>query len=109
MGNAIPLFSNYTLTVTTADQGRLVSFTQNWVAFMIQVISVSAGASAEFRCQWSNDNGTWFDAAPVNSIATVTAPGTVVHQFPVAAPYWRLGAVVTGTSPAIVCSAYGIV
>lgn len=109
MADVIPLFSNYTLTGTTADSGRLVSFTQDWVAFMVQVSSVSAGASAQFRCQWSNDGGTWFDATPQDVIGTATVAGALVGWFPVSAPYWRLGAVVTGASPAIVCSAYGIV
>lgn len=109
MATVIPLFSNFTLTGTTADAGRLVSFTQTWAAFMVQVVSVSAGASAEFRCQWSNDGAAWFDPPTPNIFGTATAPGTLVGWFPVQAPYWRLGAVVAGTSPAIVCSGYAIV
>lgn len=109
MANVIPLFSNYTLTGTTADAGRLVSFTQGWAAFMVQIMNVSAGAAAEFRCQWSNDGSTWFDPPTPDIIGTATAAGTLVASFPVQAPYWRLGAVVTGTAPAIVCSGYAIV
>lgn len=110
MATPYPLFSNYTLTATTADQGRLISFAQDWIGVIVSVSSVGGTApSAEFRVQWSNDGATWFDPPVQDVIGTATATGTFVGRFTIKAPYWRVGAVVTGTTPSLVCSASALV
>ncbi len=100
------IFQNYNLTATIADQGRAISFTQNWIGVLLQVTSVTgADALAQYRVQWSNDASVWFDAAPQDVIGNVTGPGTYIFSTPIKAAYWRVGAVVTGTTPSFICSA----
>ncbi len=110
MATPYSLFSNYTLAATTTDQGRPISFEIDWIGVIVSVTSVAGTSpSAQFRVQWSNDNTTWFDPPTPDVAGTLTAPGTVVGRFLIKAPYWRLGAVVTGTNPSFVCSASAFV
>lgn len=101
MADAVPLFSNFTITASMQDKGRLVSFAQDWLGALVTVTALPAGAKASFTVQWSNDNVTWFD--PGNTVGTLTAPGTAVGRFPVQAPYWRLATTLTGAS--VTCTA----
>jgi hypothetical protein len=100
------LFANYTLTGSTQDQGRLISFGQDWIGVGLIVASVSAGAQATFKLQWSSDNATWTDDP--TPFATVTAAGPFVGKFQIRNLYWRLAVTVTGSQPAITCSAAAI-
>ena len=103
MADPIPLFSNYPITATMADTGRLVSFSQDWLGVMVTASAVAAGASAVFKVQWSNDGTAWFDPATTDTVGTLTGPGTVVGRFTVKAIYWRLATTLTGSS--ITCTA----
>ena len=107
MAEPLTLFQNFTLTQSRADQARNITFTQDWIGFLIDVASVSTDGKVVFVVQWSNDgNAPWFDSTPV---CTATAPGTFVKSMPVQACYWRLAAKVTGTDPvAITCSARAV-
>jgi hypothetical protein len=100
------LFANYTITGSTQDQGRLISFGQDWIGVGLIVASVSAGAQATFKLQWSSDQVTWTDDPSV--FATVTASGPFVGKFQIRNLYWRLAVTVTGSQPAITCSAAAI-
>lgn len=102
MADPIPLFSNYPITATMADTGRLVSFSQDWLGVMVTASAVDS-ASAVFKVQWSNDGTEWFDPPVPDTVGTLTAPGTVVGRFAVKAIYWRLATTLTGTS--ITCTA----
>ena len=106
MATAIPLFSNYDITKTTADAGRVVNTQLDWVSVGINITAVAGvNPSAEFRLQWSFDNITWADSNPRDVIGTATAPVSVIQRFAVKAPYWRLVVVVSGTSPVFTCTA----
>lgn len=105
MADAIPLFSNYTITASMADKGRLVSFAQDWVGALVTVTALSGQVS--FKIQWSNDNTTWFDPATPDAVGALSAPGTAVGRFPVRAPYWRLATTLTGAS--VTCTASALV
>lgn len=103
MVDAIPLFSNYTITASMADQGRLVSFSQDWLGAIVTVTALDAGVSATFKVQWSNDDSDWFDPPTPDQVGTLMEPGTVVGRFPVRAPYWRMVTTLTGAS--VTCTA----
>ena len=103
MADAVPLFSNFTITASMQDKGRVVSFSQDWLGALVTVTSLPSGAQAAFKVQWSNDNTTWFDPATPDTVGTLTAPGTAVGRFPVRAPYWRLATTLTGAS--VTCTA----
>lgn len=108
MAQPIPLFQNFTLEATRADEARHITFTQDWIGFLIDVTAVSGtDARALFVVQWSNDgNAPWFESSPV---AVVTAPGTFIKSMPIQACYWRLAAKVSGIDPvAITCSAHAV-
>jgi hypothetical protein len=100
------LFANYTLTASTQDQGRLISFGQDWIGVGLIVSAVSAGAQAAFKLQWSSDAVSWTDDP--TAFATVTAAGPFVGKFPIRNLYWRLAATLTGASPSVTCSAAAI-
>lgn len=106
MSSTTVLFANYTITQTTADQGRLISFGQDWIGIGVRVDAVTgAGAAVAFKVQWSNDNTNWADDP--TPLGSVTAPGTYVHKFQILALYWRLTATVTGAGT-FTCSAGAI-
>lgn len=108
MAQPILLFQNFTLETTRADQARHITFTQDWIGFLIEVTEVTGtDARALFVVQWSNDgNAPWFESTPV---ANVTATGTFVKSMPVQACFWRLAAKITGGPPvAITCSAHAV-
>lgn len=106
MTAAIALFSNFNITKTTADAGRVVQSPQEWISIGIEVSAVAGTApTAEFRVQWSFDNITWADSIPKDVIGTATAPVSVIKRFAVLAPYWRLAVVVGGTNPVFTCTA----
>jgi hypothetical protein len=103
MADAIGLFSNYTITASMNDSGRLVSFSQDWLGVVVTASAVASGASGAFKVQWSNDGLAWFEPAMPDTIGTLTAPGSLVGRFVVKAPYWRLAMTLTGAS--VTCSA----
>lgn len=106
MTSAIALFSNFKITQTTADAGRVVQSPQEWISIGVNISAVSGtDPTAQFRVQWSFDNVTWADTLPQDVIGTATAPVSVIKRFPVSAPYWRLVAVVGGTNPSFTCTA----
>ncbi|MDQ0756067.1 hypothetical protein [Arthrobacter sp. B3I4] len=110
MATAVALFSNFNITKTTADAGRVVNSQLDWMSIGIDISAVSGtNPSAEFRLQWSFDNVTWADGIPRDVIGTATAPVSVIARFPVKAPYWRLVVVVSGTSPSFTCTANALI
>lgn len=110
MATPYTLFSNYTMTSTVTDAGRLISFAQDWLGILVNITAVSgAGASADFRVQWSDDGTTWWEPATPDRVFTCTAPGGFVSKFPLRAPFWRLGAEITGTTPSFTGSAAALV
>lgn len=110
MATPYTLFSNYTMTSTVTDTGRAISFAQDWLGVIVTINSVTgAGASADFRIQWSNENTTWWDPPTPDKITVFTTPGAFVSKFPIRAPFWRLTAALTGTNPVFVGSAAALV
>lgn len=108
------LFTSQTITQSTAAPAVPVPVGDvDFISVGVTVSAVSgAGASAVFQVQWSFDGATWTDpgADPEDVIATMTAPGSRVKRIPVKAPYWRLGAVVTGAnSPSFTCTGNALV
>lgn len=107
------LFTNQTITQSTAAPPVTVPVGDvDFIAVGVTVSAVSgAGASAQFQVQWSFDGATWTDpgADPEDVIATMTAAGCRVKRIPVKAPYWRLGAAVTGTNPSFTCTGNALV
>lgn len=97
------MFQNYTLTGSTADSGRLISFERDWVGIGIRADTVSG--TLTFKVQWSNDDVTWTDD-PV-AFAAVTTAGTYPGKRAILGLYWRLAVTTTGTASAI-CSAAAI-
>jgi hypothetical protein len=110
MSTAIPLFSNYNITTTTVDAGRVVQAQLDWISIGIAISAVSGtNAQAEFRVQWSFDNVIWAEALPKDVIGTATQPVSVIQRFPVKAPYWRLAVTVSGTNPSFTCTANALI
>lgn len=101
------IFGNYTITASSADVGRPISFERDWLGVTVAASTVASGASAAFRVQWSNDNSTWFDPAAQDTVGTLSAVGSVVAKFTIKALYWRLVTTLTGAS--VTCSASAIV
>jgi hypothetical protein len=101
------MFGNYTMTASGSDVGRPISFDRDWLGVTVSASAVASGASAVFRVQWSNDNVTWFDPAPQDTVGTLSAAGSVVAKFTIKALYWRLVTTLTGAS--VTCSASAIV
>jgi hypothetical protein len=97
------LFTSQTITATIA--APFVAVPVGDVDFIAVGVTVSAVSGttpqAIFQVQWSFDGSTWTDPGvdPEDVIATMTAPGSRVKRIPVKATYWRLGAVITGTTP----------
>lgn len=84
----------------------------DFIAVGITVSAVSGvGASATFGVQWSFDGSTWTDpgADAEDVIATLTGPGSRVKRIPVKAPYWRLGAQVSGTNPSFMVTGNALI
>lgn len=102
------LFTSQTITQSTAAPSVTVPVGDvDFIAVGVTVNAVSGTSpSAQFGVQWSFDGTTWTDpgADPEDVIATMTAPGSRVKRIPVKAPYWRLGAIVTGTNPSFTCT-----
>lgn len=106
MAAAIALFSNFDITKTTADAGRVVQAPQEWISVGINITAVTGtNPTAEFRVQWSFDNVNWADTVPRDVIGTATQPVSVIKRIPVSAPYWRLAVIVGGTSPVFTATA----
>jgi hypothetical protein len=97
------LFTSQTITTSTAAPIVAVPVGDvDFIAVGVTVTAVSGtNPQAIFQVQWSFDGSTWTDpgADPGDVIATMTATGCRVKRIPVKAPYWRLGAVVSGTNP----------
>lgn len=106
MAKTAILFANYMIDRTQADQGRLISFTQDWIGVGIVVASVSQGVQGVFGVQWSSDNATWVDDP--TPIGTATVPGTLVQKYQIRNLYWRVGIIVSGANPNINASAAAI-
>lgn len=107
------LFTNRTITGTAASQSVTVPVGDvDFISVGIQVSAVSGtGAQAVFQVQWSFDGDVWTDpgAEAEDIIATLSAPGNRVKRIPVKATYWRLGAVITGTTPSFTVTANTLV
>jgi hypothetical protein len=65
------------------------------------VITATAGTpNLVLQVQWSLDGVNFGTPDPAaDSFAAITAVGSVVKQLPVRAPYYRLAATITGTTP----------
>jgi hypothetical protein len=110
VATVIPLFSNLNITATTADVGRVILSTLDWMSININITAVTGtNPAATFRLQWSYDNVWWAEANPQDIIGTASAPVNVIQRFPVKAPYWRLAVVVSGTNPVFTCTANAMV
>lgn len=110
VATVIPLFAGLNITASTADSGRPVLSTLDWMSINISISAVTGtNPAAEFRLQWSYDNVIWAEANPRDVIGTATAPVSVIQRFPVKAPYWRLAVTVTGTNPVFTCTANAMV
>lgn len=107
MTTAIALFSNYNVTNSTVDAGRVVqSQNLDWISIQVSVTAVAGiNPRAEFRLQWSFDNVTWSDSSPKDIIGVSTTPGSFIQRFSIKAPYWRVAAEITGTNPVFTCTA----
>jgi hypothetical protein len=71
------------------------------------VVTATAGTSPSLalQVQWSLDGINFGTPDPASdSFAAITAVGSVVKQLPVRAPYYRLSATVTGTTPSFTLS-----
>lgn len=94
------LFTNQTITGNTAAPPVTVPVGDvDFIAVGVSVSAVAGGSpSAVFGVQWSFDGNVWTDpgADPEDVIATMTGPGSRVKRIPVKAPYWRLGAQLSG-------------
>lgn len=107
------LFTNQVITATAAAPAVTVPIGE--VDFIVVGVTVSgvsgAGAQAVFQVQWSFDGAVWTDpgADPEDIIATITAVSCRVKRIPVKAPYWRLGAVVSGTTPSFTVTGNALV
>lgn len=98
--SALALFSNLTITGNAVDSSRVLPWPCSWLSIALQITAVSgAGASCDFSIQWSFNGGDWFDSTPPDDIGTATAPVGAIKMFQVKAPYWRLKAVMSGSSP----------
>jgi hypothetical protein len=105
------LFSNYDLTKSAADQGRLISFAPDMdLQVGVQCTAVSgAGAQAVFKVQWSPDGKSWTDDP--TPLGTLAAPGIIGGRFTVRGLFWRLSATVSGSpgaAPVLTCHAGAI-
>jgi hypothetical protein len=97
------LFTAQTITASIAAPPVTVPVGDvSYIAVGVTVSAVSGtNPQAVFQVQWSFDGSTWTDPGsdPEDIVATMTAPGSRARRIPVKASYWRLGAVVTGSSP----------
>lgn len=64
-----------------------------------------SGASLALQVQWSLDGVNFGTPDPASdSFAAITAVGGAVKQVPVRAPYYRISATITGTTPSFTLS-----
>lgn len=107
------LFTGKTITQTIAGGSVAVPIGDvDFIALGVSVANVTGtNPSATFAVQWSFDGDTWSDALadPEDTIATFTAAGMRCKRIPVKATYWRLGAVVSGTTPSFSVTANSLV
>lgn len=102
-------------TITSSAAGQSVTVPVGEVDFISVGITVSAvsgtNPQAVFGVQWSFDGDVWTDPGtdPEDVIATLTTTGSRVKRIPVKATYWRVGAIVTGTSPSFTVTANTLV
>lgn len=94
-------------TITQSIAGTALmklSPTSDYLSIVLNVTAMSgAGATADFRVQWSLDGATWAEAGDV--FDPITGPCTVVKRFPAKAPYWRAVCDLSGTNPSFTGSA----
>lgn len=110
MATAIALFSNFAITQSTTDIGRVVNSQLDWMSIGISISAVTGiNPTATFRLQWSYDNVVWAEANPTDTIGTATQPVSVIQRFAVKAPYWRLAVVVGGTNPSFTATANALI
>jgi hypothetical protein len=111
MAQPIQVFQNYSFAQTFRDEGRSISFTQNWLGILIQVTEFKAGTgSVRFYVEWSDDGNVWGQASQESAVAVVTGTGTFIKSMQIQACFWRIGAEVThGPNVGITCSATALV
>lgn len=107
------LFTSQTITQSIAAPSVAVPVGNvDFISVGVTVNAVSGtNPSALFGVQWSFDGAVWTDAGadPEDVIATLTGPGSRVKRIPVKAPYWRVGAVVSGTNPSFTCTGNALI
>jgi hypothetical protein len=107
------LFTAQTITGTTAAPAVTVPVGDvDFIVVGVSVVAVGGtNPQATFGVQWSFDGAAWTTplADPEDTIAVMTEPGTRVKRIPVKGPYWRLGALVAGTSPSFTVTANAMV
>lgn len=103
MPTTTSIFAGTLSQSTAATVFQTVPATADWVSVVLAVSSITDGAAAAFRLQWSLDGGTWAEAG--DTFDPITQPGVVVKRFSTKAPYWRAVCDLTGTSPSVTGSA----
>lgn len=106
------LYTNLTITQSAAGQSVAVPVGDvDFIVAGITVQAISAGTTADMFIQWSFDGSVWSDALgdPEDTISSFTAPGTRMKRIPIKAPYWRVAAKLTGTSPSVTLTANALV
>lgn len=103
------LFTGKTITQSIAGASAAVPVGDaDFLAIGVQVSAVAGtNPQAIVAVQWSFDGDVWSDALAdeADTIATFTAMGMRVKRIPIKAPYWRLGAQISGVNPSFTISA----
>lgn len=87
-------------TGTTTSPSNGLADGLDWVSVQINTSAIGGTSpSITYSIQWSMDNTTWADGDPADTFTAVTATGVKIGRFTVKAPYCRVKAVTTGTTP----------
>ena len=87
---------------TVTGQSSAIGPTSDPRVSLFVNVSASSGTipTLDLTIEWSQDAGTtWAVAQPADSYTQITTTGTVVKQFTVKAPHYRVKWTITGTTP----------
>jgi hypothetical protein len=114
MAHGINLFTNRTITQTTAAPSQILPISMvDFISVGINVVAIGGtNPTATFGVQWSFDGDTWtnpMDIPDEDVIAAMTSTGVRIKRMPVKAPYWRLAAQLGGTNPSFTVTGNALV
>lgn len=96
---------------TSADSGAInaggsVRFQPiDSVSLLVDVTAVSGtGPTLDLSVEWSHDGTTWAPAEPADDFTQITAVGSVVKNFSLKMPIYRVVWTIAGTTPSFTFS-----